>query len=90
MTKLSLPQIFSFILIILVIVRTSEAAELERCEKVLRSTNCNLPKCQKDCFLLYRNFRGSGHCLGNGPYACVCIYDCFAKKFKAQVPDGLM
>ncbi|RDX99085.1 hypothetical protein CR513_17918, partial [Mucuna pruriens] len=90
MAKLSLALIFAFTLVVLVISRTSEATDTQKCQKVLDPTNCNAAKCENDCILLYRNFEGTGKCLGHGPYACVCIYDCSANKFGAQVARGLI
>nr|KYP38793.1 Putative defensin-like protein 158 family [Cajanus cajan] len=92
MAKLSFAQIiFTLILFVLVFSRASKTDQLKKCEKVIEPRSCNLMKCQKTCYTLYRNFRGFGKCLGrNGSYECVCIYDCFNNKFGDKLARGLM
>ncbi|QCE03681.1 S locus-related glycoprotein 1 binding pollen coat protein [Vigna unguiculata] len=82
MPKFSFSHILTFILIISVISRISEAGP-KRCQKVLNTINCNLLECGKACYNTYKDFQGFGQCIrniNNDSYECLCVYDCNANK----------
>ncbi|CAI9112107.1 OLC1v1012489C1 [Oldenlandia corymbosa var. corymbosa] len=77
MAKFSFSSLWLLVLVLLVVSTVpNQVLGQKRCRIILNPKGCNLPDCQKQCYLSYN---GNGQCTSGGSfgtYICSCFYNC--------------
>nr|KYP55942.1 Putative defensin-like protein 158 family [Cajanus cajan] len=74
MAKISFTIIFTLVLILTVIERTSGDKTDNQCSTILDPNGCNLSACRSKCQQLHSD--GTGFCVDVFPHKCICFYNC--------------